>query len=148
MFENILAEIIGAFIIGLFIGTYKRYINPLIKEHFTDRIKLKKNWKSEINFGSGNLHGIKLELNKIGNDITGKIEFTSGRHQGKSYPIRGNFHSNILTFVYSPSDPTSTSQGSGTFKRLNDGELFNGYFAYYSQDSDQIRTVECAFTPI
>jgi hypothetical protein len=148
MGESILAEIVAAFIVGAIFGTYRKFIIPYVKEHFTERIKLHAIWVSDVNFGSGNIHKVKLTVNKMGNDVKGEIEFISGRHTGKKYPISGRFSSNILTFNYFPLDPKSTSQGSGTYKRLMDGELLKGYFAYFSQEQNLIDTVECEFIPL
>jgi len=148
MAESVFANIIATFIGGILVVIYQKFIHPFIKEHFTDKIKLKRLWKAEIDFGSGQLHGMKLVLNKLGNDVRGEIEFVSGRHLGKKYPLQGNFHSNILTLIYFPSDPVSTSQGGGTFQRLRDGDLLKGYLTYFSQDINEIKTVECEFYPI
>jgi hypothetical protein len=148
MTESVIAEIIAALIVGIIIGTYRKFFLPFIKEHFTEKVHLRKKWKTEVDFGSGKLHGIKLELSKLGNDINGELEFISGTHTGENYPIIGHFRSNILTFVYKPSDPKSTSQGSGTFTRLNDGKLLQGCLAFYSQNKNIINTVECKFEPL
>lgn len=148
MTESVLAGIISAFLLGIIVSIWKTLIVPFFIETFGERIKIYKSWRADLNFGSGNLHGIKLEINKLGYGVKGVLEFTTGRHIGKKYFVRGRFQSNILTFFYYPEDKHSTSQGSATFKRLNDGELLQGYFSYYSQEKDFIDKVDCEFKPI
>jgi hypothetical protein len=147
MTESVIASLIAAFIFGALVSTWNSFIVPFFVENFGERIKLYRVWSAYLDFGSGNLHGVKLNIIKLGYRITGVLEYTTGRHTGKKYFVYGRFQSNILTFHYYPEDKHSTSQGSATFKRLNDGELLQGYFSYYSQDKDLIDTVACEFIP-
>jgi hypothetical protein len=147
MVENFIVGIITALFLALVAVARKKIIIPFFIEYLGERIKIYPMWVGEIDFGSGNNHKMKLELVKLGFKIEGHLEFTSGLHTGKKYDLRGRFQSNVLTFHYYPRDRYSTSQGCATFKRLNDGELLEGSFAYYSQSKDYIDTVNCIFTP-
>ena len=149
MIDEVILGVIVSFIVGIIVGAYKKMIIPFIKENFTERVKIHDKWHGNFDFGSGNSHGIKLTLKKLGNNISGELEFTTeGKHHLKSYPIKGRFSSNILSFTYYPNDAKSTSQGSGTFERLNDGQLLKGQFAYYSQGQNKIDSIEGEFKPI
>ena len=126
--------------------TWNTFLVPLIIENFGERVKLHRYWISNLDFGSGNSHSVKLELKKLGYNISGDLEFTNGKHAGKKYKIKGRFQSLILTFRYYPYDKHSRSQGTATLMWLKDGELLKGHFAYFSQDKELVDTVGCEFT--
>jgi len=148
MTQEIIIGLITTFLAALIAAYWKSFVVPFFIENFGERIKIHHTWVSNLNFGSGSLHGIKLTVNKLGYNITGELEFTTGRHTGKKYQIKGRFQSNILTFHYYPYDKHSTSQGTATFMRLMDGELLSGSFGYFSQEKNLIDTVKCELTPI
>ncbi len=144
MAKEIIIGIIITFLCTMITALWNSFIAPFLIENFGERIKIHKNWTTQLDFGSGTLHGVKIEIKKFGYGIKGNLEFTSGRHNGKKYYIVGRFQSNILTFHYYPHDKHSTSQGTATFKRLMDGELLSGHFAYYSWQVFFCRFNNCA----
>lgn len=148
MGPDLLIGICTTLICALLAATWSRLLLPFLIEYFGERIKIYRWWLGNLNFSSGQLHGIKLEIKKRGYDIRGDLEFTTGRHAGKKYYIKGRFQSNILTFHYYPHDKHSTSQGTATFKRLLDGEQLSGHFAYFSQENNEVATVACNLSPV
>jgi hypothetical protein len=141
---NLIAAAIGAFAAYLWVS----HIYPAIIEGFFEPTKLAPEYRGTLDFGKGPYHTIALELRKRGYRVRGMLTFLEGRHKGKQYPVKGRYSHSLLTFHYFPSDKISTSQGTATFQRLRDGALFSGYFAYYSQESDSVSTVQCEIRPI
>jgi len=144
---DIAINVVASFVFGFIVGAYKGLIEPFIREHFTERVKLHPKWAGDLAFSDSGPQKIKLDISKLGNRITGQLEFLSGKNEGSEYAISGTFAYNILTFTYDPKNPISTSRGTATFKRLEDGQLLSGQFAYFSQSKDKIDTIACELRP-
>ncbi|HVR98503.1 MAG TPA: hypothetical protein VMW27_17950, partial [Thermoanaerobaculia bacterium] len=123
---NLIAAAIGAFVAFFWVSL----AYPAIIEGFFEPTKLAREYRGVLDFGRGPHHTISLQVKKRGYRVRGKLVFLQGRHKGKEYPVKGRYAHSLLTFHYYPSDKMSTSQGTATFQRLRDGELFLGYFAY------------------
>ncbi|WP_460980076.1 hypothetical protein [Spirosoma knui] len=151
MIESIASEILKfslTTLFGLGIGLlWKSHLLPFLSE-LSEKVKLHQNWASQLKFSSNDVHDIHVQINKTGQNITGELVFVSGKHKGKKYTISGRYHSHILTFLYYPVDEKSTSQGTATLYRKDDGNLLEGSFAYFSQDKNLIDTTPCQMRPI
>ncbi|GAB3339673.1 hypothetical protein GCM10027299_52470 [Larkinella ripae] len=114
-----------------------------------DSVKLRKVWTAQLKFSSDKVHDIRMEIDKKGHYISGKLEFTSGDHIGEKYTISGRYHDALLTFYYYADDKENTSQGTATLERKGDQSFvsLDGYFAYYSQNKGSIDTTVCLFKP-
>lgn len=141
---NLTAAAIGAFC--AFVWT--SHIYPIFIEGVFEPTKLATEYRGVLDFGRGPNHMLSLQVRKLGYRVRGRLTFLEGRHKGKVYPVKGRYSHSLLTFHYFPVDKISTSQGTATFQRLRDGELFVGYFAYYSQESDSVSTVRCELKPV
>jgi len=95
MLESVIAEIIAGLIVAGIALTMKDYIVPFFVEIFGEKVKLHPHWVAELNFGTGNIHKVKLLLNKSGHKITGELEFISGDMRQKGITYMGGFK---LTF--------------------------------------------------
>jgi len=136
---RIIAVAVGAAIQPLF----TKVIYPWFVEWFREPTKLAKEFHGILDFGRGPNHEIVLRPKKCGYKVTGTLRFVKGEHAGKEYKILGRYHHGLLSFYYSAVNKASTSEGSATFKRMNDGDLFQGHFIYFSQSIDSLGTVEC-----
>lgn len=135
-------------ILGIFATlAWMKIIYPGIVEYFVEPTKLAVLYGGTLDFGRGPNHRIQVTLRKRGRGITGSLRFTEGRNAGKEYGVQGRYSHGLLTFVYWPLDKASTSQGTATFQRLQDGALFRGQFAYYSQEGDKVAAVQCELKP-
>jgi hypothetical protein len=148
MLLDILSNLIAAAIGGLAAFLWVSFIYPSIIEGFFEPTKLAQEYRGTLDFGNGPNHVISLQVRKRGYQVRGRLTFLEGRHKGKVYPVKGRYSHSLLTFHYFPADKISTSQGTASFQRLKDGELFVGYFAYFSQESDSVSTVRCELKPI
>jgi hypothetical protein len=144
---SILGSLIAAAIGATLTPLWQRFLHPFIVENLWEPTKLAKEYKGRLDFGNGPRHEISVRVNKKGYGIEGRLRFIEGRHSGKEYFVKGRYYHGMLTFTYWAVDQVSTSQGSATFQRLRDGELFLGYFAYYSQEKDFVDTVKCELRP-
>jgi hypothetical protein len=149
-------DILGGVIAGVIASTlciaaafiWRSAILPRLLEMFYETTSVHDLWEAGLDFGTGRIHNIQVRLTKRGKWVHGMIEFVSGRHQGKRYPLSGHYKSGILTFTYEAEIRKSTAQGSGTFERCEDGELFRGHLCYYSPERQAIGTVPCDLRPI
>lgn len=117
--EKIYVGIISALLLAILKLAWKEYLVPIWIELFIEKIKIYKVWFGELKFSdNGEAHKIKLELEKLGNKIEGSIEFISGTHKGKKYPLSGRYHTNILTFYYYPKDKKTHKSGRGCFSTV------------------------------
>jgi len=148
MVLEILYHLIAAGTGALVAFLWVSFIYPAIIEGFFEPTKLAAEYRGILDFGKGPHHAISLRVRKHGYRVTGILEFVKGRHLGKKYPVKGRYSHSLLTFLYFPADKLSTSQGAASFQRLKDGDLFSGHFAYYSQESDSVSTVQCSLTPL
>jgi hypothetical protein len=140
---NLAAAAIG----GLLVFFWRTFIYPTIVEGFFEPTKLAREYRGVLDFGHGPNHEVSLQVRKRGYQVTGILTFLRGRHKGKIYPVKGRYSHSLLTFHYFPVDKISTSQGTASFQRLQDGELFVGFFAYFSQEEDRVSTVRCELRP-
>lgn len=140
---NLVATIVGA----LAIVVWRRWLEGLLLERFKEPTKLAAEYIGTLDFGTGPNHEISLRLRKSGNRVQGALRFTRGKHAGKEYHVTGRYSHGLLTFVYWPYDPTSTSQGTATYQRREDGQLLYGYFVYHSQSEDRVATVKSDMRP-
>jgi hypothetical protein len=141
---NLIAAVIGAGAAWYWVS----YVYPAVIEGFFEPTKLSAKYRGTLDFGKGPNHKVELRVKKRGYTVRGSLEFLDGRHKGKVYPVKGRYSHALLTFHYFPADKSSTSQGTATFQRLRDGELFLGYFAYYSEGEDRVATVACELKPL
>jgi len=148
MVYDLLISLTAAAIGGIGAFCWTNFIYPAVVEGLYEPTKLAREYRGILDFGKGPNHLISLQVRKRGYRVAGKLTFLEGRHKGKVYPVKGRYSHSLLTFHYFPSDRRSTSQGTATFQRLKDGELFAGYFAYFSQESDTVSTVRCELTPV
>ena len=129
---------------GYLAGVFcQRFLYPLYTERFTESTKLAEEYQGVLDFGHGPNHRISLRLEKLGFNIKGTLKFIDGPNKDKAYKLIGRYANGLLTFSYKAVDRNSTSQGTATFKRLQDGDLFSGAFAYYSQLEDKVASVMC-----
>ena len=158
MIESLTGELVSAAFIAIVSAAggalWKSNIYPFIVET-RERVKLHQNWKAELDFHPGTTpketEDIKMSIIKLGQKISGELEFIRGNNVGKKYTITGRYHHAILTFHYYAVDTGSTSQGTATLTRERDGKLLKGYFAYYSPESStgpKVDAVACVFDPI
>lgn len=141
---KLLAAALGAAATPLF--QYVLY--PWFIEYFREPTKLRPSYTGELRWEDVGANKITVKLRKHGYRVSGTLLFMDGKHKGKEYELSGRYSHGLLTFTYLPADSGSTSQGSGTFQRLKDGELFKGYFAYVSLSSGKIETMTCELNAV
>ena len=146
--ESIIGGIVAMVLGGILTFGWQRYFYPYILEWFSEPTKRSKSYSTTLDFGSGPNHKLILRISKLGRSVKGEIGFIGGRHAGKVYPLIGTYRNPILTFFYWSKPEFGTSQGGGSFKRLKDGALLKGSFAYYSQESDSVESVQCELKPM
>jgi hypothetical protein len=92
-------------------------------------------YKGSIDFGSGKSEEIVFEPRKRGHRISGKIIFINA-----DYPVTGRYADGYLTLSYAAKDATNTSQGTATFRVLDDH--LEGVIAYRRADSLAIESAQ------
>jgi hypothetical protein len=147
MFPELFINLLAASIGGFAVFSWRSHIYPAIIEGFFEPTKLANEYRGVLDFGHGPNHEVSLQVRKRGYQVVGVLTFLRGRHKGKVYPVKGRYSHSLLTFHYFPVDKISTSQGTASFQRLHDGDLFVGYFAYFSQEEDRVSTVRCELRP-
>ena len=143
MFDDLLPKLGSAAIGAAATPILKDFVYPWLIELLREPTKLRSTYTGTIKWEDVGDHKMSVRLRKLGYKISGSILFVEGKHKGKEYKLTGRYSHGLLTFTYQSKDSASTSQGSGTFQRLRDGELFSGYFAYFGQSAGQVETVHC-----
>lgn len=126
----------------------KDIILPWATEISREPTKLDERYDGVLEWPIVGNHRISLRPKKVGNRVTGILVFLEGIHAGKDYKISGRYSHGLLTFTYRPTDKRSTSSGSGTFQRLEDGTLLSGFFSYISQTSNRVQSISCDLRPV
>jgi len=140
--KEVISGTIAGVILGWIEGSRKLLTNHLVQA-FRERTKLSHAYRGALDFGHGASSEIVLVPKKRGYEVKGTLKFTLGDNKGNEYKIRGRFAHGLLTFVYHPVDDARSSQGSGTFRLINDNETLAGLFLYRPKEDDAIRSVAC-----
>ncbi len=148
MLEDFLPKLASAAIGAAATPFLKDFVYPWIIELLREPTKLKPTFIGAIKWADAGDHKLTVRIRKLGYRVSGTILFTEGKQKGKEYKLAGRYSQGLLTFTYHPKDSASTSQGSGTFLRLRDGELFRGHFAYFGQTHGHVETVACDLSAV
>jgi len=143
MSDYLLRLLGNSFIAFMAVQFVKDVAYPWFKEFRREPAKLKSTYVGTINPEGVGSHKISVHLRRSGYKVSGLLLFEEGNHNGKEYKLTGRYSHGLLTFTYWPKDSAGTSEGSGTFQRLPNGDLFSGYLAYSGQSASQVRTIHC-----
>ncbi|ELF6907088.1 hypothetical protein RA806_003578 [Vibrio cholerae] len=75
---------------------------------------------------------VRLEINRIGHQITGTLVEIGGASQIHTYEVSGSFKNLILTGVYENDDRSHIDRGSLSLMLKNNGSKLEGFFSSYA----------------
>ncbi len=142
-FENIALGLATAAIGSMLTLTWNRVLYPARIEFFVEKTKLADEYKGILKFDDQLTEEISLRVKKFGYGVKGQLRFTEGTNVGQEYAINGHYSQGFLAFTYAAKSADSTSQGSATFLRVQDGNALKGAFVYNRQKKDKLSTIKC-----
>lgn len=89
---------------------------------------------------------IKAELKRKGHSITGRIIETGGASDFHTYTVDGTFKNLIFTANYESCSKNHIDRGALSLMLLKNGEIFEGFFSSYGDNSHRILPMECVLS--
>ncbi|MFA7348156.1 MAG: hypothetical protein WCZ86_10375 [Desulfurivibrionaceae bacterium] len=125
-------------------GTEERLDAQLILPDKTDGKKDKE--KKTISFSikiSAEPIKVRLDLNRVGHRISGRITELGGASDVHTYNLEGEFRNLIAAGYYDNDNTSSLDRGSYSMMLIENGYKLEGYFSVYSDEIHRIRPMKC-----
>lgn len=143
MSANIVASIIGGFLVWVFLEllrrAWSRYILPL----FNKGIAIEGVWVTDITFPDGERNKHRITLRRFGHTVWGTAICEEGWGKGFRYKVTGTFKNLVLAAEYEIIEKRRLERGSFTLMLIDGGSKLRGYLAYLDNDSNKIETTAC-----
>ncbi len=140
-----LLAIVGAAVGAAAYPLFSKVVYPYFVELFREPTKLKPEFVATLDFGGGKTDKIRLRIKKLGYQISGTLRFEEGDKMGAEYEVKGRYNHGIISFHYSACDASSTSQGSASLLRTEDGAHLTGHIIYFGRTAGVLLTAHCEF---
>ncbi|OCH29009.1 hypothetical protein A6E12_08310 [Aliivibrio fischeri] len=89
---------------------------------------------------------VRLEIKRIGHQITGTLVEIGGASQIHTYEVSGSFKNLILTGVYENDDRSHIDRGSLSLMLKNNGSNLEGFFSSYADQEHCTMPFKCMLT--
>ncbi|CAH6927402.1 conserved hypothetical protein [Vibrio chagasii] len=86
---------------------------------------------------------VRLEIKRIGHQITGTLVEIGGASQIHTYEVSGSFKNLILTGVYENDDRSHIDRGSLSLMLKNNGSKLEGFFSSYADQEHCTMPFKC-----
>ena len=145
---GVISGVVAAFLVFVFRSLWDRILVPRYEELLYKDAKIEGAWSAEITYLEGEKNKHKMQLRRVGHNVTGTSTCYEGYSEGSSYDLQGTFKNLTLSCTYHINDARRLERGAMVLMLINDGATLKGYVSYYDNQTNSVRATTCEWTAV